>query len=103
MPMAIRPRTSSMQAAASSTEFRRACDVVSLDLRGSEWDGSAALALPSHGHQGGDMRTLLAALLIGGVLCSPIPAVAEFACPRTKGYEVLGPPLPKSQNWYGSE
>jgi hypothetical protein len=49
------------------------------------------------------MRTLLPALLIGGVLCSPIPAVAEFACPHTKGYEVLGPPLPKSESWYGSE
>lgn len=49
------------------------------------------------------MRTVLAALALAAVLLGPASAVAEFTCPRTVGYDTLGPPLPKSENWYGSE
>ncbi len=49
------------------------------------------------------MRILLTALSLAAALLSSFAAVAESACPRTVGHEALGPPLPKSENWYGSE
>lgn len=50
------------------------------------------------------MRTVLAAQACVAILLGPAAsAAAEFTCPRTVGHEALGPPLPKSENWYGSE
>jgi hypothetical protein len=49
------------------------------------------------------MKTVLAVLALTAVLLSPASAVAEFTCPRTIGYGSLGPPLPKSENWYGTD
>ena len=49
------------------------------------------------------MSTVVLALAFAGVLLSPASAVAEFTCPRTVGHASLGPPLPKSDHWFGSE
>ena len=49
------------------------------------------------------MKTVLAALALAAALLGPASAFAEFTCPRTTGYKALGPPLPKSANWHGSE
>lgn len=49
------------------------------------------------------MKIVSAALALAAALLGPAAAAAEFTCPRTAGYKALGPPLPKSANWYGSE
>jgi hypothetical protein len=49
------------------------------------------------------MQPVLAVPALAAVLLAPASAVAEFTCPRTVGHETLGPPLPKSENWYGTE
>ena len=49
------------------------------------------------------MKIVLAALALAAALLGPASAVAEFTCPRTTGHKAVGPPLPKSGNWYGSE
>lgn len=49
------------------------------------------------------MKAMLAALAFAVVLLGPASAAAEFTCPRTVGRTALEPPLPKSENWYGSE
>ncbi|MDY6944906.1 MAG: hypothetical protein SXG53_04235 [Pseudomonadota bacterium] len=46
---------------------------------------------------------VLAVLALAAALLGPVSALAEFTCPRTTGHKALGPPLPKSENWYGSE
>ena len=49
------------------------------------------------------MKMVLAAMVLTAALLAPTSAIAEFTCPRTVGYKALGPPLPQSENWYGSE
>jgi hypothetical protein len=49
------------------------------------------------------MRSAVVSLFVVATLFVSLSATAEVACPRTVGSDSLGPPLPDSSHWYGSQ